>query len=200
MRSKLLRNVLIAALAVITFSSCKKKPLYPTDELPSHVPTASVDTSLCVGGWGEFVITDAVMYVDDRQTGQHLVYNHFTAGKDTSSLRWGGPLFDIEVIVKNATTYSFWKPNAGGYGKFVLNDDTTKYYAVQYTGQYKSIIEDPDHNQQNLGGSARPYSGQTVDVVNKIIHIQIEEADGVDNSGHAIHYWTQLTLKKIKEW
>lgn len=199
MKNLTLKLLFLGAVAMILMSSCKKEVIYPTDQLPKGVD-AGIDTSLTVNPWGEFLIIDAVMYVDDKVTGQHFVYNHFGVGKDTSSMRWGGPLFDIETIVKNKTTYSFWKPVGYGTGKFELNEDSTKYYRVQYNGMNRSIIEDPDHGQQNLGGSARPFSGQTISKAEGTIAIQIQEMEGVDGNGHEIHYWTQLTLKKIKSW
>jgi len=199
MKSITLKFLFLGAIAVISMSSCKKEVIYPTDELPSVIPTEA-DTSLMVNPWGKFLIIDAVMYVNDNETGQKFVYQHFSAGKDTSSLRWGGPYFDIETIIKNKTTYSFWKPIGYGTGKFELNGDSTKFYRVQYTGMYKSIIEDPTQGQSNLGGSARPYSGQTISKAAGTIAIQIQEMDGTDSNGHAIHYWTQLTLKKIQSW
>jgi hypothetical protein len=190
---------LIFLIGIIIITSCQKEVIYPTDQLPSNVPTA--DTSLTVNSWGKFIIIDAVMYVDDLQTGEHMVYNHFGVGKDTSSLRWGGPIFDIEEIIRNKTTYSFWKPTSlPGTGRFVLNDDTTKLYLINYIGQYKSIIEHPNSTQQNLGGSSRPFSGQTVDYTNQIVAIQIQETEGMDGNGHPIHYWTELKLQKIESW
>lgn len=190
---------LIFLISVIIMTSCQKEVIYPTDQLPSNVPTT--DTTSSVSSWGKFIIIDATMYVDDNETGEHKSYNHFGVDKDTSSLRWGGVIFDIERIIKNKTTYSFWKPsNIPGTGRFVLNDDTTKLYLVNYIGQYKSIIEDPNSTQQNLGGSARPFSGQTVDYGNQIISIQIQEMEGVDDNGHSIHYWTELKLQKIESW
>jgi hypothetical protein len=199
MKNLLLKLLFLGAVAMILMSSCKKEVIYPTDQLPKVYPTGT-DTSLTVNPWGKFLIIDAVMYVDDKETGQPFVYQHFAVGKDTSSLRWGGPEIDIETIVKNKTTYSFWKPIGYGTGKFELNGDSTKYYRVQYNGMYKSIIEDPDHGQSNLRGSARPFSGQTISKAEGIIAIQIQEMNGIDGNGHAIHYWTQLTLKKIQSW
>lgn len=199
MKKLSIKLLFLGAVAMILMSSCKKKPIYPTDELPKVYPTG-IDTSLTVNPWGKFLITDAVMYVDDKETGQQFVYQHFGVGKDTSSLRWGGPMFDIETIVKNKTTYSFWKPIGYGTGKFELNGDSTKYYRVQYTGMYKSIIEDPNHGQSNMSGSARPFSGQTINKADGTIAIQIQEMNSTDGNGHAIHYWTQLTLKKIQSW
>lgn len=122
-----MKNLLFLGLLVVTLmSSCKKEVIYPSDQLPQTIPTGT-DTTNVVNPWGKFLVTEAIMYVDDKQTGQHFTYNHFSSTKDTSSLRWGGPLFDIEVIIKNVTTYSFWKPTPSGLGKFELNSDTTKF-------------------------------------------------------------------------
>jgi hypothetical protein len=182
--------------ATLLLSSCRKEVIYPTNQLPANVPTIPTDDG--VARWGEFLVVDAVMYFDNLDNGTHTVYNHFGVGKSRSSLRWGGSMFAIEDIVKDTTTYSFWKPSMyPGIGNFVLNEDTTRYYGVQYTGLNQSIIEDPTHGQQNLGGSARPFSGQTIDATT--IAIQIEEVYASVN-GQNCHYWTQLTLKKIKSW
>ena len=199
---KVMKNILIKILFFVSitmmFTSCKKEPIYPTDQLPANVP--KLDTALCIGGWGKFVIIDAVMFVDNHETGIKTKYDHFGPNKDTSSLRWDGSLFEIETIIKNVTTYSFWKPiNNIGTGRFVLNDDTTKHYCVQYTGLNRSIIEDPNHGTQLLGGSARPFSGQTISYADKTIAIQIQEVEGSIN-GQNCRYWTQLTLRKIQEW
>jgi hypothetical protein len=195
---KILIRVVMLSL-VILFVSCKKEVVYPTDQLPANVP--HLDTASTVGGWGKFLIIDATMWVEDKETGVKTHYNHFSSTKSRSSLRWGGAIFDIETIIKDTTTYSFWKPTSyPGTGKFVLNDDTTKFYQVNYVGLYRTIIEDATHGQSNLGGSARPFSGITIDNVNQIVGITIQEMEGIDGNGHAIHYFTQLTLKKTLSW
>jgi hypothetical protein len=140
------------------------------------------------------------MYVDNKETGERKVYKHFGVDKDTSSLRWGGPIFDIEVIIRNHTTYSFYKPiNFPGYGDFVLNSDTSKQYAVYHIGFNHTIVEDPVFGQSLMGGSARPFSGQTISEKDSLVAFQIQEVEGSIN-GYNCHYWTQLTLKKIESW
>jgi hypothetical protein len=148
----------------------------------------------------KFVIIDAVMYVDNHETGEKKVYNHFGPNKTTSSLRWGGSIYEIEEIKKDTTSYSFWPPiNTTGYGKFVLNDDTSRHYAVYYVGTSKCIVEDPVRGQSLMGGSARPFSGQTISYKDSTIAMQIQEVEGSIN-GYNCRYWTQLTLKKVKSW
>jgi hypothetical protein len=194
MKNLILKLIFLAA--VIT--SCKKQVIYPTDQLPANVPTLTD-----LGGisrWGKFVITDAKMYVS-YETGADSVFNHFSSTKSRSSLRWDGSMFDIEKIIKDTTTYSFWSPTSyPGTGRFVLNSDTTKYYDVQYTGMYTSIIEDPTHGQQNLGGSARPFTNsKTIDMANKIVTLDIEQV-AASIKGVNCTYFTRLTLKKVQEW
>jgi hypothetical protein len=200
---KKIKFLFLSIIIGLTLLSCEKEVIYPTDQLPKNVPKKS-DTSLTVNPWGKFLIIDAVMYVDYLETGHQVVYQHFGVGKDTSCLRWGGPILDIETIVKNKTTYSFWKPDGYGTGKFELNGDSDKYYRVYYKGMHKTIIEDPDNGQSNLGGSARPFSSQTISKIDGTIAIQIQETKGtiedVNGKKHAVRYWTHLTLKKIQSW
>jgi len=188
---------LISLFLVLGFNSCHKEVL-PTDEYPFKEP--KFDSITGISMWGKFLVVDGVMYVDNNETGERKVYRHFGDNKDTSSLRWGGPMFDIEVIIRNYTTYSFYKPiNFPGYGDFILNDDTTKQYAVFYVGYNHRIVEDPVFGQSLMGGSARPFSGQTISEQDSLVAIQIQEVEGsVD--GYNCHYWTQLTLKKIEYW
>lgn len=194
-----MKNIILILAIAIGLTSCKKEPIYPTDQLPANVP--HINTATGVNPWGKFLITDAVMYVENITTGTKTVYNHFSPTKSRSSLRIDGSLFDIETIIKDTTTYSFWKPTSyPGTGKFVLNDDTTKFYRVNYIGTYTTIIEDPTHGQQNMGGSARPFSGQTISTANQTVGITIQEMTGTDSNGNSIHYWTQLTLKKTQSW
>lgn len=185
-------------IAALLFVSCEKEVIYPSDTY--NIDFTSPNTGPAVTLWGKFVVIDAVMYVDNHETGQKLVYHHFDSTKTSSSMRWGGSIYDIETIIKDTTTYSFYKPTSyPGYGKFVLNDDTTKHYAVYFVGQNRSIVEDPTSTTQLMGGSSRPFSGQTVDYANKIVRMQIQEVEG-SIDGYNCRYWTELTLMKIEEW
>jgi len=194
---KNLTRILLVLSIALSVVSCKKEIIYPTDELPAVVPVGP-DTTNTVSIWGEFVITDAVMYVDNHETGQKTKYQHFSPTKSTSSLRMDGSMFDIENIEQNVTTYAFYRP-LNGTGNFVLNGDTTKLYAVRYSGNNKTIIEHPTAFTQLMGGSSRPFSGWTTDLANKVIVIHIQEMEGSMN-GYNVHYFTELTLKKVKSW
>jgi len=186
----------ILFLFLITILASCEKQSYPSDDYPSNIPTYKPITGLSM--WGEFIVIDGLMYVDNHETGKQTVYKHFDIGKDKSSLRWGGSTFEIEDIIQNKTTYSFYKPIGNSkYGKFVLNGDTSKHYAVFYMGENKSIIEDPVQPQMLLSGSSRPFSGQRLN--DNTIVLQIQEMEGSIN-GENCHYWTQLTLKKLRSW
>jgi len=196
-----MKKVFLIIALFLTLVSCKKEYPYPSESYginPSDYGTESKK----ITQWGKFLVIDAVMFVDNHETGVKTMYHHFDANKNVSSMRWGGSMFDIETIIKDSTTYSFYRPSSfPGYGKFVLNGDTTKHYAVYYMNQYKKIVEDPIYGmtEQLLGGSARPFSGQILNYEEKTIVMQIQEMEG-SIDGYNCRYWTQLTLKKIEEW
>jgi len=197
-----MKKILYVLVFGLLFISCQKEYPYPSNGSPNEVPTiGGYDTNLVLSRFGKFVITDAVMYVENHETGEKFQFNHFGPNKNISSMRWGGSLFDIETIIKDSTTYSFWRTTSGGngMGKFVLNDDFSRYYMINYMGLHTTIIEDPTHGQQNMGGSARPFSGYTISKKDSLIGINIQEMEGSIN-GYNCHYWTQLTLKKIESW
>jgi len=196
MKYKILILVIIYS---ISFFSCRKKEIYPSDELIPLIEK-NIDTNKSISAWGKFIIIDAKMYIENYETGEKRSYNHFNYNKSRSSLRFGGSIFKIESIIKDTTTYSFYKPiNNSNYGKFVLNNDTSQHYAVYYMGLNKTIIEDPIHNQSLIGGSARPFIGKTLDFYQHTITIKIQET--VANiGGYNCNYFTILTLKKIENW
>ena len=202
----LLTKILIVGAIFVSLLSCKKEYPYPSNDYPKGNPESDYiwdkDTTNKITLWGKFLIIDAVMYVDNHETGQKTKYNHFDNIKNISSMRWGGSMFDIETIIKDSTTFSFYRPIAQSkYGKFVLNGDTTKHYAVYFQGFNKSITEDPVYGmtQSVMGGSSRPFSGQLLNYNDKTVVIQIQEMEG-SIDGYNCKYWTQLTLRKIEEW
>ena len=202
----LFKELLIIATVLISLASCKKENVYPSQTYPQGKPESyylwTNDTANQITLWGKFLIIDAVMYVDNHETGQKTKYHHFDSIKKISSLRWGGSMFDIETIIKDSTTYSFYKPlNIPGTGRFVLNGDTTKHYGINVMGWNKAIVEDPVYGmtQSLMGGSSRPFSGQILNYNDKTVVMQIQEMEGSIN-GYNCRYWSQLTLKKIEEW
>jgi|ERR1035437_3196570 hypothetical protein len=198
MKSLIIKLVFLGAFATILLSSCKKQPIvYPTDQLPAHVPTLADFGG--ISRWGKFVLVASEKYVTNTTTGVKTKYDDFGSGS-RSSLRWGGSQFDIETIIKDTTTWSFWKPvGYPGTGKFALNSDTTKFYLIQYNTDFTSIIEDPNHNQNNLGGSSRPFSGSTTNTHDSLVAIDVQTGY-VTLNGDACEYFTELTFKKIQNW
>ena len=197
---KNLKFLALVSLTVILMSACTKKPIYPTSQLPANVPNSTIFNG--TSGWGEFKVIGGHLYCHniDADTSFATVYDHFGPNKHTSSLRWGGSEFDIETIDSNVTTYSFYKPTSyPGNGRFILNGDTTKFYCVNYIGQYRSIVEDPTHGQINLGGSSRPFTAGNYNASDSTMDITIEDMTGSVN-GHNFEYHSVLKLKKIKSW
>jgi hypothetical protein len=189
-----MKKFLLLIIVLIGLSSCEKEPIYPTDELPANIPSSAAFRGISM--WGEFVVIDAVMYMRNVQTDEKRWYRHFDENKDTSSMRYGGPIREIEAIIKNKTSYSFYRPiGQSSYGNFVLNNDTTKYYDIYYVGDYKTIIDDYNNSQGLMQGSGLRFSGQTISEVDSTVAIQIFES-----YFNEWKYWTQLTMKKVRSW
>ena len=151
--------------------------------------------------WGKWILRDAVMYVT-YDNGVKEKWAHFSDSKKVSSLRFDGEiLFDIERIEKDVTTWAFYRPvSSNGAGDFVLNDDQSKNYLVQYYGDNMSIIESDELPlQSNLGGSSRPLIGNTIDSKKKIITMKVQTVVGSIN-GKNCEYYTQLTMQRIEEF
>src|ERR1700758_2535316 len=133
-------------LSFVFLTSCTKKPIYPTDQLPAHVPTGTSFGG--VSHWGTFKLIGSQKQFDECWTGVPTYFTDTTV----SSLRWGGSQVPIEDIVKNTTTWTFVAPSLGqSSGKFILNGDTSLYFIVQYTGQYSTIINDPQDPHKAIG-------------------------------------------------
>ena len=190
-----MKKIILFLVIVSILISCKKEVIYPTDQLPANVPT--IQDLGGISRWGKFLLIGSRKMVTNTETGVKTYYNDF-GNSNHSSLRWDGSLYDIEKIVKDSTTWSFWYPN-GTDGKFVLNDDTTHFYKVHYTANNTSIIEDPIHGQLNMGGSSRPIVGETIDIQNKIIRVYVQTSY-ITLNGNLCEYFTELTFKKIQEW
>jgi len=194
-----MKKLLIYLVLSFSILSCQKEYPYPTDD---YSVAYTDDKQQRITHWGKFLVVDAVMYVENHETGTKYMFNHFDDVKVISSMRWGGSYFDIENISKNVTTWSFYRPlSEYDDGVFVLNDDEDKHYRFHFNGPYKSIIEDPIHgmDEQLMGGSARPYSGSILDYKNKLVSVRIQESEG-SIDGYNCRYWTQLTLQKVEEW
>lgn len=195
-------NLIIIITISISLFSCQKEYPYPSNGYNIKPVSDYIDTTKLIKQWGKFLVIDAVMFVHNHETNEKKMYHHFDPNKTVSSMRWGGSMFDIETIIKDSTNYSFYRPKSfPGYGKFVLNGDTTKHYAVYYFNMNKAIVEDPVYGvtEQLIGGSARPFSGQLLNYNEKTVVVQIQEMEG-SIDGYNCKYWTQLTLKKIEEW
>lgn len=182
---------IIVILILSMFISCKK-------ETPAVVTPVTKDVRQ-LSLWGEFVVLDAQLYLDNHETGAKLVYNHFSSSKNVSSLRYDGSVFEIENIMKDVTVYSFYRPQTGNISTFLLNRDSSKVYGLNVTSSFSSIIENPTSGQQLMGGSSRPFSGWTIDYDNKIVILHIEEVEA-SVGGYNCRYFTELRLRKIKEF
>lgn len=171
--------------------SCKKDKT--SDIVSEDTPQLSI--------WGEFRLLSAKMYIDNHETGQKTVYDHFGPGRSVSSLNYEGSVFDIENIAEGITRYSFYKPLiTPNSGVFLLNDDSTRVYGLSDYGGHYTITENPLSSTPGellMGGSARPIQFRTEDYSNKIVVIRIQETEA-SIGGYNIRYFTELYFKKIR--
>jgi hypothetical protein len=195
------KKLLILIILSVTFTiSCKKQEIEPTYPV-NHKPQKEVNTQ-GVRIYGEWLLIGGTMYVDNLETGEKVKYQHFDNNKTTSSLRYGGSLYEFENIEINKTTWSFYEPSGGlGVGEFVLNNDTSMLFGFNVTRNNWTIIEHPESGMDDLqlGGSARPISAYVEDFDEEICIFTVQET--YENiKGYNSKYISELKFKKTKEW
>jgi len=144
----------IPLLLLLFFVSCKKETIEPIDTQETVESTDEIRL------YGEWLLLDAKMYIENLETHERTVYNHFDSIKTTSSLRYSGSLYEIEDIEQNVTVWGIKQPNfVPGHGDFILNYDTIQPYGFYVTNSNWSIVEHPlsyNNGGPQIGGSSRP--------------------------------------------
>ena len=180
------------------FVSSQKESITPT-ETQKVVDTTKEEIRL----YGEWLLLDAKMYVENIETHEKTVFNHFDANKTTSSLRYSGSLYEIEDIEQNITVWGFKQPNfVPGNGEFILNRDTIQPYGFYVTKSNWTIVEHPlayMNGGNQIGGSARPIEALIVNYKENIVNFYVQMAyENID--GWNCKYFNELTMIKITEW
>jgi hypothetical protein len=188
------RFIYILISATILFTSCtKEEPLQPNQGV---VENAIIEEGILL--YGEWKLLDGKMYVDNLETGERIVYDHFDAIKTISSLRYGGAMFEFETIEKNTTTWKFMAPpNWEGYGEFWLDNDSIQPYGLYVIGSNWSVVEEPTATASNmqLGGSSRPLSAVVESYQDNIVVFTVQEAYESIN-GYNCNYHSELRFQK----
>ena len=193
---KRLFYIFLPIFLILTFS-CQKEEVttYPNQEIFQTKP----DT---VSLYGKYILLSGKMYIDNMETYQKTVYNHFSGSKTTSSLRYGGSFFPFEDIIQNVTTWEIIGPTTpSGHGEFILNNDANDPYGFYITRSNWSIVEHPLTNTngitQKLGGSSRPISGYLLNKIDSTVIFRIQTGTGNIN-GYNCRYFSELKFKKLK--
>lgn len=199
-----MRNLLLFLFALSLFS-CEKEPEVYND-IFAEIPESEYQWSLYYGkdpvidgeplpNQVEWLLVDATMYMDNLETGYKQKYKHFGPNRTTSSLRYSGAEYEIEIIELGVTTWEF-RITGEMQREFILNHDTIEPYGFQETTSYRSIIEHPTTTNQQMGGSARPIVVYTNDYDEGLIDVRIQEAyEGINK--YNWNYFTVLTFKLI---
>lgn len=182
---------LIFASAIL-LTSCQKDEVLPVNQ--EVEPT---ETGILL--YGEWKLLDGKMYVENLETGQKTVYNHFDSTKTISSLRYSGSQFEFETIEKNTTTWKFIQPQNSwnGYGEFWLNNDSIQPYGLYIIDEYWSVVEHPTATTSTtqLGGGSRPIQAYVEDYSSNIVIFTVQESYESIN-GYNCRYYSELKFQK----
>jgi hypothetical protein len=184
-----MKNLLVVLTLIFgfTLTSCHKEEVTPPNTLIEEVETISV--------FGEWLLVDGKMYMENLETGEKTVYDHFGPTKSVSSLRYDGYMFEFERIVVDSTLWTFTTPyNIPGTGQFWLDNDSIQPYGFYVTDTNMTIVENSVGVTQ-LGGSARPITAfideDGTNSVNFFVQEAYESINGVNYK-----YFSELTFQK----
>lgn len=183
----------------ISLTSCTKEEFIPLEEEVEQETQIDEEISLS----GKWLLRSGKMYMENIETHEKVVYDHFDANKRASSLRFSGSLYEFEDIYVDSTTWSFHLPaSVPGYGEFILDDDTIQPYGLNITASNWTVIEHPTVTSaagMQLGGSARPIRAFIEDYGSNTVVFYVQEAyESID--GWNYKYFSELTFEKIEEW
>ena len=181
---------LIFLFTLVSLNSCQKETLEPQITLVEDAGT--VENTISV--FGEWLLVDGKMYIENLSTGEKTVYNHFDQNKHVSSLRYDGIMYEFERIVVDSTTWTFIAPpSIPNTGEFWLNNDSIQPYGFYLTTSNMTIVENSSGPQQ-LGGSSRPLSAYLNGVNNQVNFYVQETYASID--GENVKYFSELTFEK----
>ena len=195
LKHSLMKNLIyILILTSLAFTSCKKEEYKPINQEIEEAATIEEGIVL----YGEWKLVSGKMYIENMETGEKTVYDHFSPTKTTSSLRYSGAQLEFETIEQNVTTWEFIAPpNWQGYGEFILDGDTLQPYGLYIVEDMWSIIEHPTAtaSTMQLGGSSRPVQAVVTDYTNQQVAFTVQEAyESI--GGYNCNYYSELIFQK----
>ena len=186
--------IYILILASLAFTSCKKEVIKPINQEIEEV--APLEEGIIL--YGEWILVSGQMYIENMETGEKTVYDHFSPTKTTSSLRYSGTQFEFESIEQGVTSWEFCAPpNWNGYGEFILDGDTLQPYGLYVMDENWSIVEHPTAtaSTMQLGGSARPLQAVVTDYTSQQVAFTVQEAyESI--GGYNCNYYSELIFQK----
>lgn len=187
----------ILVLVSLALFSCKKEEVEPDlGPYRSEYPTFEDD------GYHiddkTFILISGKLYMENVETGEKVVFDHFGDGKTVSGMRAGNYEYEIEKLEQFKTTWGFYSTNRL---EFYLNGDTLDPYEIQESSYSNRIIE---HSQSStngpitikMGGSSKPFTIGVVDEEADIIRVYINEAY-TDLNGEQWTYFNELDFQLV---
>ena len=195
LKHRLMKKLIyILILASLTFTSCTKEEYKPLNQEIEEAATIEEGIVL----YGKWVLVSGKMYIENMETHEQIVYDHFSPTKTTSSLRYGGAQLEFETIEQNVTTWEFIAPPSwNGYGEFILDGDTLNPYGLYVMGESWSIVETPTAtaSTMQLGGTSRPISAVVSNYGSNQVTFTVQEAyESID--AYNCNYYSELIFEK----
>ena len=188
-----MKNLLLLFLIgfSLVFTSCDK------EKDPIYQAVHEAETKDSISLYGEWTLISGKLYVENTETGENLVYDHFDATKTTSSLRYSGPMYDFENIEIYVTSWTFIQPiNSVAQGEFWLNGDDSDPYGLTIVGDMWTIVEHSSGGTSKLGGSARPIEAVIIDYDSGIVEFTVQDAyESID--GYNCNTFSKLRFQKV---
>jgi hypothetical protein len=191
--------IILTAFISLTLFSCKKEYVEP-DLGPNRVCYYDVvDTT---EGYTidnkTYVLIDAKLYMENVETGEKVVYDHFGDGENVSGMKAGKYDYEIEKLEQFETTWGFYSPDRL---ELYLNGDTLDPYEIEQNSFSNRIIEHSEASTNGpvtvkMNGSAKPFTMGVIDKANGVIRIYINEAYiTIDNEQWT--YFNELDFQEV---
>jgi len=180
-----MKKLLFVLALTLTFASCQKENIQPNPVEVVEIEESGIDL------YGEWVLLDGQMFIENMETGANTVYDHFSPTKPTSSLRYEGAQFEFETIEASVTTWEFVGT------EFILDNDSIQPYGLSVNNIGWSIVEHPTATAatMQLGGSSRPLSAVVESYGDNIVVFTVQEGyASID--GYNCTYYSELRFQK----
>jgi len=187
---------ILPILLTLSLFSCKKEEVEPDLGINRVAYPTEFATGYEIDN-KTFRLISGKMYMENMETGNKVVYDHFDENQTISSMNYGGIELEIEKLEVNVTTWGFYSTDRL---EFRVNGDSIDVYECTQNSFGMSII---DHGQSSnngpithkLNGSSKPFRIEHVG--NDVIQVYINESYVTINN-EQYSYFNELYFELVK--